>query len=139
MNELTIEVPRSDDDFAGEVRRTFEGEYATRFGGDHPAKWTDRGDHVPVEALVASARPPAATIPARTTGRLEARGAAPNRDPPVRRGRGPVYDGAGLRAGDRMTGPALIDRVDTTIFIPTGHRAEVDAYGNVHIDVRRQA
>ena len=50
-----------------------------------------------------------------------------------------IYDGSSLLAGDRMVGPALIDRADTTIFVPTGHRAEVDAYGNVHIDVRKPA
>ena len=39
----------------------------------------------------------------------------------------PVYDGAMLGAGDRITGPAVIQEVTTTIVIEPGWMAELDA------------
>ncbi len=39
----------------------------------------------------------------------------------------PVYDGALLGAGDRITGPAVIQEVTTTIVIEPGWMAELDA------------
>ncbi|GGW43222.1 5-oxoprolinase [Gemmobacter lanyuensis] len=41
----------------------------------------------------------------------------------------PVYDGALLGAGDRITGPAVIQEVTTTIVIEPGWLAELDATG----------
>ena len=40
-----------------------------------------------------------------------------------------VYDGHRLKAGNFMAGPALIERVDTTIFVTGAFEARVDAYG----------
>ena len=39
----------------------------------------------------------------------------------------PVYEGAQLGAGDRITGPAVIQEVTTTIVIEPGWMAELDA------------
>jgi N-methylhydantoinase A len=146
MNELTIEVPRAPDgfvgavDFVGAVRAAFQGEYASRFGSmTLPRRGRIEVITFRVEALVAAARPPAAPIPSRSGRAVQPTG----RRRIVTRQYGAadaaVYDGARLLAGDRMTGPAVVDRADTTIFIPAGHRAEVDAFGNVHIDVRTPA
>jgi N-methylhydantoinase A len=41
----------------------------------------------------------------------------------------PVYDGAALGAGDRITGPAVIQEVTTTLVIEPGWLAELDATG----------
>lgn len=41
----------------------------------------------------------------------------------------PVYDGALLGAGDRITGPAVIQEVTTTVVIEPGWLAELDASG----------
>ncbi|SNT74051.1 hydantoinase/oxoprolinase family protein [Paracoccus seriniphilus] len=41
----------------------------------------------------------------------------------------PVYDGAALGAGDRISGPAVIQEVTTTIVIEPGWHAELDATG----------
>jgi len=41
----------------------------------------------------------------------------------------PVFDGHTLRAGNRIPGPALIDRTDTTIFLSGAFSARVDAHG----------
>jgi len=44
-----------------------------------------------------------------------------------------VYDFDGLGPGSRLAGPALIERRDTTVFIPPAFAARVDAYRNVRI------
>jgi len=43
----------------------------------------------------------------------------------------PVYDGHVLLAGDTLVGPALIERVDTTIFVSAAYTASVDGHGGV--------
>jgi N-methylhydantoinase A len=46
-----------------------------------------------------------------------------------------VYDGERLAAGARFPGPALVERRDTTILVPHGARAAVDAWGSLVIEV----
>jgi N-methylhydantoinase A len=41
-----------------------------------------------------------------------------------------VYDGDLLHRGNRLTGPAVIEQVNTTTFVPAGRRLECDRYGN---------
>ncbi len=48
----------------------------------------------------------------------------------------PFYRGERLEPGNRLAGPALIVRADTTILIDTRDEAEVDDFGNVLIQVR---
>jgi N-methylhydantoinase A len=140
MSELTIQVPRTDEDFAGEVRRAFEVEYATRFGAmTIPKQGRIEVITFRVEALVPAARPPAATVASRDPNvPLTPTGTRAIHTRQYGDAEAAIYDGATLRAGDRIAGPALISRVDTTIFVPTGHRAQVDIHGNIHIDVRGQ-
>jgi N-methylhydantoinase A len=140
MNELTIELPRTEDDVAGQVRTAFEAEYSTRFGVmTIPRKGRIEIITFRVEALVAAARPPAFRVPTRSGAALAPIGKRRIFTRQYGEAQAAVYDGAALLAGDRLAGPALVSRTDTTIFVPTGHRAEVDAYGNVHIDVRKGA
>jgi len=40
-----------------------------------------------------------------------------------------VYDGDRLRHGNRLTGPAIVEKVTTTIFIPAGFTLAVDSFG----------
>jgi N-methylhydantoinase A len=42
----------------------------------------------------------------------------------------PVFDGHALAAGDRLDGPALIERTDTTIVVSGAFRARIDDYGS---------
>jgi N-methylhydantoinase A len=42
----------------------------------------------------------------------------------------PVYDDARFTAGSRITGPAIIDLSDTTVFVPGRAAAERDAFMN---------
>jgi N-methylhydantoinase A len=41
----------------------------------------------------------------------------------------PVYDGDRLRHGNRLEGPAMIEKVTTSIFVPAGFTLAVDAFG----------
>lgn len=44
-----------------------------------------------------------------------------------------IYDRAGLRAGDKIPGPAVITEMDSTTLILSGDLATVDAFGNILI------
>ncbi|MCG8694837.1 MAG: hydantoinase/oxoprolinase family protein, partial [Minwuiales bacterium] len=44
-----------------------------------------------------------------------------------------IYDRAGLRAGDRIAGPAVVMEMDSTTLILPGHVGEVDRVGNILI------
>ncbi len=44
-----------------------------------------------------------------------------------------VYDRSGLRAGNRISGPAIVTEMDSTTLILPGHLGEVDQYGNLII------
>ena len=46
----------------------------------------------------------------------------------------PFYDREGLRAADRIEGPAVIEQYDSTTVVPPGLSAEIDRFGNIVID-----
>jgi N-methylhydantoinase A len=45
----------------------------------------------------------------------------------------PAFDGAMIGAGDRLAGPAVVDEPGTTVAIPPGATAELDALNNIII------
>jgi len=45
-----------------------------------------------------------------------------------------VYDFASLRPGPTIDGPAVIERDNTTVWLPPGAVAALDVYGNLEID-----
>jgi N-methylhydantoinase A len=47
----------------------------------------------------------------------------------------PVYDRAGLRPGDTIAGPAVIEQLDSTTLLFPGDRAAVDPYLNLILDI----
>jgi len=49
----------------------------------------------------------------------------------------PIYDRSTLAAGNRISGPALIEEHASTTLLLPGDRLEVDGYGNLVIDVAR--
>ena len=49
----------------------------------------------------------------------------------------PVFDGADLLPGQTLTGPALIDSRDTTIWIPADVRATVDKHRTITLEIPR--
>jgi N-methylhydantoinase A len=44
-----------------------------------------------------------------------------------------VFDGHALQAGNVVEGPALIERIDTTIFVTSGFVATIDAHGSCRL------
>ncbi len=46
-----------------------------------------------------------------------------------------VYDGEALAAGDRIAGPAVIERYGDTVLIPPGLEAEIDSRGAITVEV----
>ena len=50
-----------------------------------------------------------------------------------------VYERLDLEVGAEITGPALLEQSDTTIFVDPGLRGRVDAFGNLVIDRRNGA
>ena len=48
-----------------------------------------------------------------------------------------LYDGERLAPGMAFTGPALVERRDTTILVLAGDGAHVDAWGSLVIEVSR--
>jgi N-methylhydantoinase A len=49
----------------------------------------------------------------------------------------PVYDRAGLRAGNRLTGPAIVTEYSATTVIPPRWTGRADTYGNLILERRR--
>ncbi|AYD03958.1 N-methylhydantoinase A (plasmid) [Neorhizobium sp. NCHU2750] len=49
-----------------------------------------------------------------------------------------VYDRSALGAGDRITGPAIIEQDDTTTVLLPGWSARADALGNLHLERHAQ-
>lgn len=45
----------------------------------------------------------------------------------------PVYDRVALTPGSKLTGPAIVEQIDTTVVIHPGQRVSVDKYGNLLI------
>jgi N-methylhydantoinase A len=46
----------------------------------------------------------------------------------------PVYDRARLRAGDRFNGPAIVEQMDATTFVPAGMTARIDPWLNTILE-----
>ena len=51
----------------------------------------------------------------------------------------PVLDRAGLRAGDAFEGPCIVEELDSTVVLPPGTSAVVDAVGNIVISLHPDA
>jgi N-methylhydantoinase A/oxoprolinase/acetone carboxylase beta subunit/N-methylhydantoinase B/oxoprolinase/acetone carboxylase alpha subunit len=49
----------------------------------------------------------------------------------------PVYDRYALRVGEILAGPAIVEERESTTVVPPGDRLEVDAHGNLRIQVAR--
>jgi N-methylhydantoinase A len=47
----------------------------------------------------------------------------------------PVYDGALLRPGNFIAGPAVVEQWGTTIVVYPGHECLIDAFGNVIVEI----
>lgn len=47
-----------------------------------------------------------------------------------------IYDRAGIRSGDRIAGPAVIEALDTTIVVPPGWTAQPNASGHIIMEAQ---
>jgi N-methylhydantoinase A len=120
----------------------FREEYARRYGRGALVLGT------PVELVcvraIGSGRTPKARLGERDDPRPDAtgRGPTPVGVRSVRIDRGPdgrvvvdVHDGAALRPGHRIAGPALVDGTDTTVWVPPGAALHVDRHYTFEVTV----
>ena len=48
----------------------------------------------------------------------------------------PIHDRTTLASGDRIKGPAVLEEMSSTTIIPPGYQAEVDALGNLVMEIK---
>jgi N-methylhydantoinase A len=141
ISELSIQLPRGSITVRALDRlvERFRVEYAKRYGSGAIVL----GAPVEVVALraVGIGRTVHATLdsaerasvsagrPARRTGTRSVRARRDGSDVVA------TFDGATLRPGHRVKGPALIDGVDTTIWIPARSSAQMDERSTLHVEV----
>lgn len=113
------------------MRAAFEAEYLRQYGRTEPA--------LPVECVswqVVVSGP----VPALRLDAAAATPAAPRSRPAWFPEAGgfvdtPVIDRAGLRVGDTVEGPALVEERESTLVLPPGTRARRDAAGNLVVSL----
>ena len=138
--ELTIPLPGEPalGDGGAQAQALFREEYLRRFGA---ASTTTSGivELVGIRAVGIGRMAQAEdAVAADEVG--EGREAVPvgSRQVSLKRGMGSVavsvYDEAALIPGDRISGPALVDSSDTTIWVPQGMTARVDAQRNLSVE-----
>ena len=116
------------------------GDAAERFHAEHERAYNYRRDESPVEIYRLSVRAVGVT-PKPQLRRHELNGSAPPEaaSRPVHfdsTGTAldtPVYLRSHLAAGTTLTGPAVIDQLDSTTLVPPGWRAEVDEWLNIRL------
>jgi len=137
MNEISVawEPGRLTEATIPEIRRIFEESYTTRFG-----RATVRTESpleiitFRVDALRAAEKP---KLRAETERPIDAASALKGTRSITLRPHGAVearvYDFERLSPGARLTGPAVIERCDTTVLVPPGFGARMDSYRNIRV------
>ena len=122
-----------------EIRTRFDAAHARRYGKDFPGKpvrivnirVAGTGRMPPLAAPSPEPAPDPDPQAARTTTRPATfPGAAGPQTHDT-----PRYDRDRLAPGHRLTGPAIVDQMDTTTVIPPGVAAHVDAAGNLVMEL----
>lgn len=124
-----------------EVGSIHAAELCQRFHHAHSVKYGYSRPSFPVEfvnmRLTAVGELPKPELPSlspRSGDQLEARS-----ERPVCFGKGigwlqtPIFAREELRTADAISGPAIVDQLDTTILVPPGYKANVDTVGNLII------
>jgi N-methylhydantoinase A len=135
--EVTVPLASVDAASVAALGDAFRSRYAALYGTGALAHAAGI-DLVNCRVIATGARPPAP--PAPPPGPPDAtpalRGARtawlPGGSAPVRV---PIYDGERLAPGMTLAGPALVERRDTSILLPAGDRARVEAFGDLLIEV----
>jgi N-methylhydantoinase A/oxoprolinase/acetone carboxylase beta subunit len=138
--ELRVEAPSGaiDPDWSAAVRDAFEARHEREYFG----RFSDLGVQLVTVRVTGIGRMPKLHWPGvqeRDDGsglaaRLE-HGVVFSVDGSARVLPTQVFDRAGLRAGDELAGPAVIEQPDSTILVPPGARSRVDGIGNVILEV----
>jgi N-methylhydantoinase A len=138
VHELAVPVPARDLR-VGDLERlaaAFEAAYERTYGAG--SAYTEAGIELitfRVDGICAVPRPRPAALPARR--RSPARAPKGTRlahfAPPGRFLRAAVYDGAGLRPGDVVEGPAIVERMGDTVVIPPRAAGVVDRFTNLRV------
>ena len=135
MNEVTLDWPRGnmEENDITLLRQMFENLYKQRFGAGttradtpielisfrvdaiHPTQKPELAEVSP--AFTASTAPKTRKIFTREKGHVDA----------------DIFDFRSLAPATLIPGPAVIERDTTTIWIPPGNNAEMDAFGNIVI------
>ncbi|NUR62072.1 MAG: hydantoinase/oxoprolinase family protein [Catenulispora sp.] len=126
-----VRVPAPDDDFDAVVEAfhtAHESMYGYSFRGDE--RQTVEWVNLRVAGIGPIRRPAIAEAPARETGKPEPAGVRPVwfGDEPVQTS---VYDRSALMAGDRITGPAIVQEYGSTVPVHPGFACAVDRWGNL--------
>jgi N-methylhydantoinase A len=126
-------------DSAGAIQDRFERRYVTVYGEGALL----RGAGIELEAQLVSGVRSVPAPPLRPHELVDGDGsrAVTGSRPAYFAGRGfvdvPVLDGAAVRAGETIAGPAIIQRMGDSLVVPDGFRALVDKY--LTIELRRSA
>jgi N-methylhydantoinase A len=136
INEVEVRLPerRLKASFGEQLAERFYERYEQLYGRGS----SYRGARLEIVTLRlrASAATPRPRLPrAKTTSTRVAPAASRGRRdiywPDFKRVRAtPIYDGARLRPGNRIDGPAVVETTDTTIVVYPKRRLRVDAFGN---------
>jgi N-methylhydantoinase A len=110
-----------------------------RFHAEHEREYNFRRDGAPVEIYRLSVRASGVTPKPELARHPRAEG----EPQPVSRRRvlfeegahdeTPVYDRAALGPGHVLSGPAIVEQLDSTVVVPPGWRAEVDEWLNIRM------
>ncbi len=129
--ELPLTFERFDETTSERLWTAFHEAHEARFGFSIPGEIIEIVNYT----VTVTARTPKPAI-----ARIEAGGGNP--EPTERRTvwllggpqEVPIFDRERLRAGDRITGPALIEEAASVTMLDAGHRLTVDAFGHLLID-----
>ncbi|WP_131768734.1 hydantoinase/oxoprolinase family protein [Candidatus Protofrankia californiensis] len=138
VHALSVSLPNRDLTAAdvAELNNTFTSVYERTYGSG--TAWPDSPQQMLNYTVTVSApmpHPPIEPQPLNPTSLAEmSKGEREIYLPSVNARRSaPIYDEARFTPGSRIVGPALVEAVDTTIYLPPGARAERDEHMNVVI------
>lgn len=138
VHEIEIDSPVGAEltkDALEELFATFTETYEGIFG-EHSA-FPDAGAEIMTYRVTATVPTLMDDLPAVEAGEADADGAIIGTRRAYFEGTGfvdsSVYDGSALKAGNRLEGPALVQRYGDSVLLPPGFSAEVDRYGNLEI------
>lgn len=135
-----VDVELSSDPLTGQsaadIIERFDRRYAELYGEN--AGFKEAGRDVISQFVRAVARTPKVKIKAEENGKPDAKAALKSKREAYFAESGfvetDIYDGDALPVFSRLTGPAVLEMVGTTVVVPPGFRARLDGYKNIYLD-----